>query len=231
MLKLAISLSALVIRWLFEDDTKHITRATYKNYRTPNINLFKAFREDTKVRPIDAHNSDLYALIKSGIVGRPSIIFSRHREKDRTRLRPTDYANAKMCKEILGVDASALYLWCMMQNMPIGCPKRWKMKYGQDDKKCTNTRTFTLNNAPKSKVAHGWLAYMADHKSIFIHHEHSNREVQVGDRELTVDVFFLQKNTHHLPVPRLLLAQSSVFKKQRHNYTPHKRCLYVTVAN
>ena len=57
MLKLAISLLGLAIRWLFEDDTNYITHATYENYRTPNVDLFGAFREDAKIRTIDEHNS------------------------------------------------------------------------------------------------------------------------------------------------------------------------------
>ena len=65
-------------------------------------------------------------LIQDGIIGGPSIVFSRHHKKDKTKLRPTEFLDPKMCKEVLGVSVNALYLWCMMQNMSVGTPKRWK---------------------------------------------------------------------------------------------------------
>ena len=93
--------------------------SSVKNMKNPSAKLFRAIREDVKIHLIDEHNSDLYALINEGIVGGLSIIFSHHHKKDKTRLHPTECTNAKVCKQILGVDASALYFYCMMQKVPV----------------------------------------------------------------------------------------------------------------
>ena len=45
-----------------------------------------------------------------------------------TRLRSVENGDtAKLCHSVLGVDANALYLYCMMQDMPMGDPviTRW----------------------------------------------------------------------------------------------------------
>ena len=41
------------------------------------------------------------------------------------RLCSAEHSNTgKLCNSVLGVDANALYLYCMMRNMPIGDPVR-----------------------------------------------------------------------------------------------------------
>ena len=68
----------------------------------------------------DEKNKDLYELYKNNIVGGPSIVFHRYHEKDQTLIRPAEYPDPKPCKKIYGVDANALYLWSIMQEMPTG---------------------------------------------------------------------------------------------------------------
>ena len=64
-------------------------------------------------------NEDLPFKIKSGFVGWPSIVFHRHHEKNVTKIKELNYGSeAKHCKLALGCDANALYLLCMMQEMP-----------------------------------------------------------------------------------------------------------------
>jgi hypothetical protein len=69
----------------------------------PNAN-FSLFKEQ------DIH---LYYILKKFIRGGPSIIFNRYQEVDNTFIRGN-----KFCKNIIGFDATALYLWAMMQRMP-----------------------------------------------------------------------------------------------------------------
>jgi hypothetical protein len=57
----------------------------------------------------------LFYLLKRNIVGGPSIIFHRHHEVDKTRIR-----GGKLCKKVLGYDANALYLWAISEVMPTG---------------------------------------------------------------------------------------------------------------
>ena len=58
---------------------------------------------------------DLYKTVKQNIVGGPSIIFKRHHKTNETFIRN----NAdKICKNILGYDTNALYLWALSQELP-----------------------------------------------------------------------------------------------------------------
>ena len=42
-----------------------------------------------------------------------------------THLRSAEHGNVgKLCYSVLRVDANALYLYCMMQDMPVGDPVR-----------------------------------------------------------------------------------------------------------
>lgn len=103
MLKDAISLPGLAVRWKFAE-TK------MKEFDIPLLS-----------KP----NADLYSKVKSNIVGGPSIVFHRYHESGKTRIRERDYQEeAKLCRQILAFDANALYLWCMMQSMPTGSPIR-----------------------------------------------------------------------------------------------------------
>ena len=70
---------------------------------------------------------DLHQLIKDNNVGGPSIIFHQYHEADKTMLRENIYgAEAKPCKAVVGYDANALYLWCLMQDMLTGIYVRRK---------------------------------------------------------------------------------------------------------
>ena len=71
----------------------------------PNAN-FSLFEEQDK---------NLYYMLKNNIRGGPSIIFNRYQEVDKTLIRGN-----KLCKNIIGFDANALYLWAIMQDMPVG---------------------------------------------------------------------------------------------------------------
>ena len=65
-------------------------------------------------------SSKAYDLLKKGMVGGPSIVFKRHHEAGKTKIRPHRYENAKLCKKIVGYDANALYLSTMARDMPGG---------------------------------------------------------------------------------------------------------------
>ena len=60
-----------------------------------------------------------YDLLKTGMVGGPSIVFCRYAEKDVTKIRPQVYGdNAKTCKSVVGFDENSLYLYCLGDEMP-----------------------------------------------------------------------------------------------------------------
>ena len=53
-------------------------------------------------------------MLKNNIWGGPSIIFNRYQKVNKTLIRGN-----KLCKNIIGFDANALYLWAIMQDMPV----------------------------------------------------------------------------------------------------------------
>ena len=59
-----------------------------------------------------------YELLKTGMVGGPSIIFCRYAAVGVSQTRAHKYADAKVCKSINRWDASSLYLYCSGQEMP-----------------------------------------------------------------------------------------------------------------
>jgi hypothetical protein len=78
----------------------------YKMLLTCTEEKFSLFKEEDK---------ELFYLLKKNIVGGPSIIFHRFHEVDKTRIR-----GGKLCKNVVGYDANALYLWAISEVMPTG---------------------------------------------------------------------------------------------------------------
>ena len=62
----------------------------------------------------------VYELLKTGMIGGPSIVFCRYHEAGITGIRSHVYPDAKKCGGIIGYDANALYLYCSGDLMPCG---------------------------------------------------------------------------------------------------------------
>ena len=63
----------------------------------------------------------VYELLRTGMVGGPTQVFTRYHEKDITRIRSHVYEEkSKLTKDIIGYDANALYLSCSSDLMPCG---------------------------------------------------------------------------------------------------------------
>ena len=135
-------------------------------------------------------HKDLHRAVKSSIVGGPSIVFSRHQESGKTRLRAVDWEGApnpgaKVCGGVAGYDANALYLWCIMQDMPTG--------------------VFMRRRAPDfdvdwghhySRVALDWLRYEADKRGVVIHTwTDRGGEKKLGPNDRPVDGYCKSLNT------------------------------------
>lgn len=98
--------------WRFRSEAKRI------HHISPQVKLIS-----------DANKSVFYKL-KSNIVGGASIIFHRYHEAGITRILRPEYSlkhhrfvrptPGKMVQRIVGLDANALYLWCLGQAMPCG---------------------------------------------------------------------------------------------------------------
>ena len=84
-----------------------------------NICLHKS--TDAKFYPFTEGDRDLLEKNREGVVGGPSIVFTRKAVVDETFIRKT----TNLCKSIVGIDASQLYPYSMCQTMPTGLYTRW----------------------------------------------------------------------------------------------------------
>ena len=82
--------------------------------------LNKAIKKDRTLKLYAPGNNAVYELLKTGMIGGPSIVFCRYHEKNITNIRSHLYTNPKPCQKIIGYDANSLYLYCMGQDMPCG---------------------------------------------------------------------------------------------------------------
>ena len=65
-------------------------------------------------------NKEAYEMLKTAVVGGPSLVFTRKHVAGETRIRSHQYENARLVKRILGYDANSLYPSTMMKEMPCG---------------------------------------------------------------------------------------------------------------
>ena len=148
MFKQGISVPGLTLLYLFND--------------LPEKTYFTIFNEKHK---------DLHDLVKDNICGGPSIIFHRYHEKGVTTLRRNEYGEASHpCRSIVGYDANALYLWSLMQDMPMG----WYTR-----------RRFENDFRPDSAQLHGqmaseWLTWESERTGLSIRHQINGREKRIG---------------------------------------------------
>ena len=84
-----------------------------------NICLHKS--TDAKIYPFTEGDKDLFEKIREDVVGGPSIVFTRKAVVDESFMRKS----TNICKSIVGIDASQLYLYSMCQPMLTGLYSCW----------------------------------------------------------------------------------------------------------
>jgi G:T-mismatch repair DNA endonuclease (very short patch repair protein) len=135
--------------------------------------LFTFPDKDTVFALVDHRNEDLYHMLRESIVGGPSIVFHRHHHAGKTTIRPAEYGEeARTCGRILGLDANALYLWAIMQDMPTGFPTRHVV---QGDGK--------IQSFPQQKFgqkACDWLDAVSAETGYPIKHMRNSREKRIA---------------------------------------------------
>ena len=82
-------------------------------------------------------SEEAYQMLKEAVVGGPSLVFTRYHEVGKTRIRSHQIAEPKLCQNILGYDANALYLSTMLREMPCG-----------QEKVVHYTNEYQINGAP-----------------------------------------------------------------------------------
>ncbi len=144
--------------------------------------LFQGLPHDTYFTLYN--NEELHKLVKDNIVGGPSLIFHRYSEAGKTKVREADYKEeAKMCERALGLDANALYLYCLMQDMPTG----WYVRRQKEN----NFKPETSHHYSRQAVQ--WLEWIMKTEGIEIRHEFNGKEKRLGRRQLAVDGWCKEK--------------------------------------
>ena len=107
--------------------------------------MIRYSKEVPMIHLVTEENKEVFYKLTSSICGGLSLVFHRHHEKNKTKIKRPVYENnewregteGKTVKNIVGFDANALYLWCLGQEMPCGELKVVKtddMKYVYDEK-------------------------------------------------------------------------------------------------
>ena len=133
--------------------------------------LFNDLPEKTYFTIFNEKNKDLHDLVKANIVGGPSIIFHRYHEKGVTTLRRNEYGEAaRPCRAIVGYDANALYLWSLMQDMPMGWYTR---RRAEKDFRPESAQLY-------GQMAGEWLTWESERTGRSIRHQINGREKRIG---------------------------------------------------
>ena len=142
-----------------------------KDLFTNTDTFFSLFRQQ---------DEDLHHTVREQVVGGPSIIFNRYHEKGKTFIRAHDSTNPKPCQHIVGLDANALYLWALMQDMPT---QYYNRRRREND--------FKLETSfPRERQAREWLSWVSHESNADIVHRHRNgKEIRIGPRSIPVDGF------------------------------------------
>ena len=90
----------------------------------PNLSNICLHKSTTaKFYPVTESDKDSLEKLREDMVGRPSIVFTRKSVVDETFLPdPTN-----LCKTIVRIDASQLYIFSVCQAMPTGLYTRWEL--------------------------------------------------------------------------------------------------------
>ena len=133
--------------------------------------LFNDLPEKTYFTIFNEKNKDLHDLVKANIVGGPSIIFHRYHETGVTTLRRNEYGEAaRPCRAIVGYDANALYLWSLMQDMPMGWYTR---RRAEKDFRPESAQLY-------GQMAGEWLTWESERTGRSIRHQINGREKRIG---------------------------------------------------
>ena len=126
------------------------------------------------------HTAELYNVFRNNMVGGPAIIFKRYAEADKTLIRNNA---ARVCQNIIGYDANALYLWALAQPMPVGLYTHWQYAGPK------------LQPTYPWREADEWLAWASHQHQTTLRTRLNNSEKRLGDRQLPVDGFDPASNT------------------------------------
>ena len=96
--------------------------------KTEGCEKCKEIRDNCKI----CTKNEAYEMLKTGMIGGPSIVFCRYGEAGVSKIRSHIYSEkAKTCRSVYGLDSNSLYLFCSGQEMPCGKEKVFKCNPGE----------------------------------------------------------------------------------------------------
>ena len=98
--------------------------------KTEGCEKCKEIRDNCKI----CTKNEAYEMLKTGMIGGPSIVFCRYAEAGVSKIRSHIYSEkAKTCRSVHGLDSNSLYLFCSGQEMPCGKEKVFKCNPEEQD--------------------------------------------------------------------------------------------------
>ena len=98
--------------------------------KTEGCEKCKEIRNNCKICTKNEANE----MLKTGMIGGPSIVFCRYAEAGVSKIRSHIYSEkAKTCRSVHGLDSNSLYLFCSGQEMPCGKEKVFKCNHAEQD--------------------------------------------------------------------------------------------------
>ena len=96
--------------------------------KTEGCEKCKEIRDNCKI----CTKNEAYEMLKTRMIGGPSIVFCRYGEAGVSKIRSHIYSEkAKTCRSVHGLDSNSLYLFCSGQEMPCGKEKVFKCNPGE----------------------------------------------------------------------------------------------------
>ena len=113
--------------------------------KTEGCEKCKEIRDNCKI----CTKNEAYEMLKTGMIGGPSIVFCRYAEAGVSKIRShiyrgSDSEKAKTCRSVHGLDSNSLYLFCSGQEMPCGKEKVFKCNPEEQDEIIQNVRNDKL---------------------------------------------------------------------------------------
>ena len=117
--------------------------------KTEGCQKCKEIRDNCKI----CTKNEAYEMLKTGMIGGPSIVFCRYAEAGVSKIRSHIYSEkAKTCRSVHGLDSNSLYLFCSGQEMPCGKEKVFKCNPEAKPEQRPKGRSKALSSAEQDEI-------------------------------------------------------------------------------
>ena len=117
--------------------------------KTEGCEKCKEIRDNCKI----CTKNEAYEMLKTRMIGGPSIVFCRYAEAGVSKIRSHIYSEkAKTCRSVHGLDSNSLYLFCSGQEMPCGKEKVFKCNPEAKPEQRPKGRSKALSSAEQDEI-------------------------------------------------------------------------------